>query len=495
VVWSRNDIAKTAVLAYKGFVNAERPLTGKEADMSHCTWNRVSWQINSIRNSLGQQQGLPFVDLLRPDMLRQVAGEVAESSEPIYTPLVTLWMFLGQVIDPDHSCRQAVARLLVWLTLQGQPACCAETGAYCKARVRLSEEHLHSLVRATGAELHGKTPEAWLWKGRRVKIADGTTVIMPDTEANQAEYPQPDGQKPGLGFPMIRMVVLFCLATGVVLDAAIGAYSGKGTGELSLLRSIWDQLQEGEVLLADRLYCSWFEMALLKQRGVDVVLHRHQSRRTDFRTGQSLGQRDHLVRWPKPDRPDWMDRETYASLPAALELRELEVEIHRKGFRTVKLIIVTTLLDAQEYLPEDLAEVYWQRWHAELDLRSLKETMQMGELRCKSPPMVRKEIWAHFLAYNLIRGMIAQASAEHGRKPCQISFKGAVQTLNAFQYVLLHAQDVQETYQRLLTAIATHRVGDRPGRVEPRAKKRRKKNYAVLSQPRSLAKKRLMKTT
>jgi Transposase DDE domain len=473
----------------------KEPLTGKEADMSHCTWNRVSWQINSIRNSLGQQQGLPFVDLLTPDMLRQVAGQVAESSEPIYTPLVTLWMFLGQVIDPDHSCRQAVARLLVWLTLQGQPACCAETGAYCKARVRLSEEHLHSLVRATGAELHGKTPGAWLWKGRRVKIADGTTVIMPDTEANQAEYPQPDGQKPGLGFPMIRMVVLFCLATGVVLDAAIGAYSGKGTGELSLLRSIWDQLQEGEVLLADRLYCSWFEMALLKQRGVDVVLHRHQSRRTDFRTGQSLGQRDHLVRWSKPDRPDWMDRETYASLPAALELRELEVEIHRKGFRAVKLIIVTTLLDAQEYLPEDLAEVYWQRWHAELDLRSLKETMQMGELRCKSPAMVRKEIWAHFLAYNLIRGMIAQASAEHGYKPCQISFKGAVQTLNAFQYVLLHAQDVQETYQRLLTAIATHRVGDRPGRVEPRAKKRRKKNYAVLSQPRPLAKKRLMKTT
>ncbi len=364
--------------------------------MSHCTWNRVSWQINSIRNSLGQQQGLPFVDLLTPDMLREVAGQTAESSEPIYTPLVTLWMFLGQVVDPDHSCRQAVARLLVWLTLQGQPPCCAETGAYCKARVRLSEEHLHGLVRATGAELHDKAQAEWLWKGRRVKIADGTTVIMPDTEANQAEYPQPDGQKPGLGFPMIRLVVLFCLATGAVLDAAVAAYSGKGTGELSLLRLIWDELQKGEVLLADRLYCSWFEMALLKQRGVDVVLHRHQSRRTDFRKGHSLGQRDHLVRWPKPARPDWMDQETYASLPAELELRELEVVIDRKGFRPVKLILVTTLLDAEEYRPKDLAEVYWQRWHAELDLRSVKETMQMGELRCKTPAMVRKEIWVAF---------------------------------------------------------------------------------------------------
>jgi hypothetical protein len=494
VVWSKNDIAKTAILAYKGFVNNE-PLTGKEADMNHCTWNRVSWQISLIRNSLGQRHGLPFVDLLRPDMLRKVAGQTGESSEPIYTPLVTLWMFLGQVVDPDHSCRQAVARLLVWLTLQGQPPCCAETGAYCKARVRLSEEHLHGLLRATGAELYGKAQTEWLWKGRRVKIADGTTVIMPDTEANQAEYPQPDGQKPGLGFPMIRLVALFCLATGALLDAAVAAYSGKGTGELSLLRTIWDELHEGELLLADRLYCSWFEIALLKQRGVDVVLHRHQSRRTDFRTGHSLGERDHLVRWPKPARPDWMDRETYASLPAELELRELAVVIHRTGYRPVKLILVTTLLDAEAYRPEDLAEVYWQRWQAELDLRSVKETMQMGELRCKTPAMVRKEIWTHFLAYNLIRGMIAQASVEHGRTPCQTSFKGAMQTLNAFQHVLLTSPDVVETYRRLLKAIATHRVGDRPGRVEPRAKKRRKKNYPVLTQPRAIAKNGLMKTT
>jgi hypothetical protein len=228
--------------------------TGKEAEVSHCTWKRVSWQINSIRNSLGQQPGLPFVDLLTPGMLRNVAGQAADSSEPIYAPLVTLWMFLSQVLDPDHSCRQAVARLLVWLTLHGQPACCAETGAYCKARCRLSEEHLHGLVQSTGTGLHGKSQTAWLWKGRRVKIADGTTVIMPDTEANQAEYPQPDGQKPGLGFPMMRLVAIFCLATGALLDAAVAAYSGKGTGELSLLRSIWDQLQEGEVLLADRLY-------------------------------------------------------------------------------------------------------------------------------------------------------------------------------------------------------------------------------------------------
>jgi hypothetical protein len=495
VISCENDIAKTAVLAYKGFVKNERPLTGKEADMRHCTRNRVSWQINSFRNSLRQQRGLPFVDLLTPDMLREVTGPAAESSEPIYTPLATLWMFLGQVVDPDPSCRQAVARLLVQLTLQGQPPCCAKTGAYCKARMRLSEGHLHGLVRATGTELHGKAQAEWLWKGRRVKIADGTTVVMPDTDANQVEYPQPDGQKPGLGFPMIRLVVLFCLATGAVLDAAIAPYSGKGTGELSLLRSIWNELQKGEVLLADRLYCSWFEIALLKRRGVDVVLHHHQSRRTDFRTGQSLGRCDHLVHWPKPARPDWMERDVYDSLPNELEVREAQVTIRRNGARPVKLIVATTLLDAEEYRPEDLAEVYWQRWQAELNLRSIKEVMQMGELRCRTPAMVRKEIWAHFLAYNLIRGMISQASAEYGRKPCRISFKGALQTLNVFQPILLHSRDVSEAYRRLLKAIATHRVGDRPGRLEPRAKKRRKKHYAILMEPRPVAKKRLMKTT
>jgi hypothetical protein len=261
------------------------------------------------------------------------------------------------------------------------------------------------------------------------------------------------------------------------------------------LRSIWGELHEGEVLLADRLYCSWFEMALLKQRGVDVVVHQHQSRRVDFRRGRSMGCRDHVVRWPKPDRPDWMDRDVYASLPDELEVREVEVVIRRNGFRPVKLVVATTLLDAETYGPEDLAEVYWQRWQAELDLRSIKEVMQMGELRCKTPAMVRKEIWTHFLAYNLIRGMISQAAAEHGRKPCQISFKGALQTLNAFQSILLDSRDVLEIYRRLLTAIASHQVGDRPGRIEPREKKRRRKNYDILTQPRSLVIKRLMKTT
>lgn len=187
----------------------------------YCKGKQVSWQIQSIRNSFGQQQGLPFADLLTPELLRTFAGGVTRSVEPIYTPLVTLWMFLGQVLDPDHSCRRAVACLLAWLTMQGQPACASATGAYCKARNRLPEEPLYRLVEATGDRLHCQAKQKWLWKGRRVKVVDGTTVIMPDSKANQAEYPQPDGQKSGLGFPMIRMAAMFCLTTGAVLAAAV----------------------------------------------------------------------------------------------------------------------------------------------------------------------------------------------------------------------------------------------------------------------------------
>jgi hypothetical protein len=463
--------------------------------MNHCSHKSVAWQIDSMRKSLAQQEGLPFADLLTPELLRQVSREEARSSEPVYTPLVTLEMFIGQQIDSDRSCRQAVTRLAAWLASQKRPTCGAETGGYCKARARLCEDHLQRLVQHTGSQLHQRIPTGWQWKGHRVKIADGTTATMPDTQANQEAYPQPVVQKPGLGFPMVRMVVLFCLSTGAALAAALGKYAGKGMGELSLFRSIWDSLQPGEVLLADRLYCSWFEMALLRRRGVHMVLHKHQSRQTDFRRGTWLGSRDHLVRWRKPDRPEWMDEQTYASLPSELEVRELRGTVNEQGFRPTKLILITTLLDEELYRPEELAKLYCQRWQSELDLRSLKETLQMGQLRCKTPAMVRKEIWVHLLAYNLIRGLIAQASVTCERSPCQVSFSGAMQTFRAFQHGLRNAQGTEMSglYQSFLEWIAAYRVGDRPGRVEPRAKKRRKKNYPVLTEPRAKARKRLMK--
>ena len=460
--------------------------------MSHSTPLRLARQIDSLRTTFGQASGLPFASLLSAEDLHVAFGPL--SDEPLYSPIVTLSMFLSQVFDADHSCCQAVARLLAQRTLNGEPPCGAGTGGYCKARLRLGENALHQQVVQTGRTLHQRALPSWLWQGRPTKIIDGTTVTMPDTPANQAAYPQPDGQQPGLGFPMARLGVLLCLATGAVLDVAIAPYRGKGTGELSLLRQLWQHLDSGDILLGDRIYCSYFEIALLRQRGIDVVLHKHQSRRTDFRTGKRLGSFDHVVVWKKPKRPDWMNEGTYQALPETMEMREVAIRVKGRGGRRQRIVVVTTLLDPAAVGRETLGEGYQQRWHGEVDVRSIKEAMQMGQLRCKSPAMVCKEIWVHLLAYNLIRGVMAQAAARHERKPREISFTGAMQTLNAFQFGLQREKGAgaTEVWERLLAAIASHRVGHRPGRVEPRAKKRRKKNYPQLTEPRKKAQKRLL---
>jgi hypothetical protein len=461
--------------------------------MVHSISLRMAHQIDSLRKTFAQTSGLPFASLLSAEDLRRVFPQPGD--EPIYTPLVTLSMFLSQVFDADHSCCQVVARLLAQRALCGEAPCSAGTGAYCKARLRLPEAALQELLRQTGARLHQRAPRPWLWQGRRTKIIDGTTATLTDTQANQGQYPQPDGQKPGLGFPMVRMGALLCLATGAVLDVAIAPYRGKGTGELSLLRQLWQHLEPGEVLLGDRIYCSYFEIALLQQRGVDVVLHKHQSRRTDFRTGQRLGRTDHLVVWKKPARPEWMDEATYTALPKTLTVRELAIRARRPGQKQQRLVLITTLSDSGQVSQPALAALYRQRWHAELDLRSIKEAMQMGQLRCKTPAMVRKEIWAHLLAYNLIRGHMAAAAARHARQPREISFTAALQTLNAFAFGLqaVPAEQAGLLYDRLWAAIVSHRVGDRPDRVEPRAKKRRKKDYPLLTKPRAIARQKLLR--
>jgi hypothetical protein len=383
-----------------------------------------------------------------------------------------------------------VARVLAWLAAQGRPAASAKTDPYCKARQRLPESLFPRLTRATGRALQGELPQEWLWRGRRVKIADGTTVSMADTPANQQDYPQSRSQKPGLGFPLARLVVVFCLASGAVLDAAIGRYHGKKTGENALLRTLADAFDPGDVLLADRYYAGYFDLALLHARGVGVVVRKHQLRPTDFRRGRRLGRDDHVVVWDKPQRPSWLDAATYAELPNWLVLREVRVRVRQKGFRTKTLVVVTTLLELS-ISAADLAELYRARWHAELDLRALKVTLGMDELRCKSPAMVRKELWAHLLAYNLIRTVMAQAARANDLLPRDISFTGTVQTLAAFAALLADADASgrEELYERLLAAVASHRVGDRPDRSEPRARKRRPKPYPLLRVPRDKARK------
>jgi hypothetical protein len=350
------------------------------------------------------------------------------------------------------------------------------------------------LARETGRDLHRHAAAAWRWQGRQVKVADGTTVSMPDTPANQRAYPQPDAQKPGLGFPIARAVVVFCLATGAALDAALGRYRGKRTGEAALLRQLAEAFEPGDVVLADRSFGSFYELALWRVRGVDAVVRLHQARRPDFRTGRRLGPRDHVVAWDRTDRPEWVDEATLASLPRTLMVREVEVRVARPGFRTRRLVVVTTLLDADAYPAAALAALYRARWHAELDLRSLKGTLGLDVLRCQGPDMVRKEFWMHLLAYNLIRAVMARTAADLGCPPRELSFAGALQAVGAFGERLLEAGAAQakELHEWLLIVVGCHQVGDRPDRVEPRARKRRPKHGAYLTKPREQARAELL---
>jgi hypothetical protein len=285
------------------------------------------------------------------------------------------------------------------------------------------------------------------------------------------------------------------LACGAVIDGAICRYQGKGQSELGLLRLLWQVFYPGDVMLADRYLCSWSELAILQQHGVDFVARIHQGRKTDFRRGLRVGPNDHLARWVKPRKPEWMEQAQYDALPEELLVREVRLDVRIPGFRPDQLMIATSLLDAELFSLEDLTDLYRQRWHAELDLRSLKQTMHMDMLHCKNPSLVRKEISAHFLAYNLVRSVMAQAAKQHGLPPRSISFKGTLQTLVAFQPHWDRASATQflHLHQQLLTAIATHRVGDRPNRFEPRKRKRRPKYYPLLTQPRAQARRALVR--
>ncbi len=311
----------------------------------------------------------------------------------------------------------------------------------------------------------------------------------PTRRKSQAAYPQSRAQAPGVGFPLARIGVLFSLSVGTVLDLGIRRWVGKFQSELAMLRDMIAGLDAGDVLLTDRYLCSYMEIVLLKQHGVDFVGRIHAQRKVDFRRGQRLGRYDHVVQWNKSARPEWMSREQYAEIPATLSIRELRYRIVRPGYRSRTIVVATTLLSDELYSLAEISKLYRLRWDVEINLRSLKTVMHMDVLRCQSPDMVRKEIWAHLLAYNLIRTVIAQAAATHGKHPRQISFTRAMRTLEAFRSPLAHAPPRQLTmiYEHMLQAIASHEIANRPNRLEPRQRKRRPKPYKLMTKPRSLA--------
>lgn len=448
-----------------------------------------------IRQGFLEAEGLPLSDVLTADQIQHAFEEedalFGEGEDDVYTPALTLWTLLSQVLHSgvERTCDATVERLRSLCLALGIRAPSPDSGAYCRARAKIPVKVLQGLAFEVADELERRVPEEELWCGRHVKIADGSTLLLPDTETNQEAWPQSRSQKSGLGFPILRFCVLMSLATGAVCSFAEAPYRGKQTGEPALLRAQLDRVLADEVLLGDCVFCAFFLIALVLERGADVVFHQHQRRKTDYRKGTSLGHQDHLVIWTRPPRPEWMDEETYQRMPKQLVIRELTVNVSRPGCRARQVTIVTTLTDAEKYSKEALGELYRLRWHVELDLRAIKVQMHLSDLRGQCPETVRREIWAHWLAYNLIRRSMAAAAQQHDRTVRTLSFAGALQTVNGAmsQATTAGPQELRRLVEQKLESIAYHKVGHRPNRVEPRAIKRRPKPHRLLTKPRAVA--------
>ncbi len=447
-----------------------------------------------------EADGFPFADVLNEQQIHQAFADedalFGEDEDDVYTPSLTLFGFLSQVVASGvhRSCAAAVERIRSMCLAAGIRAPSPDTGAYCRARVKLPNVVMRHLTYQVADVLEARIPADWLWHGRHVKIVDGSTLMAPDTDANQAAWPQASTQQPGLGNPIMRFCVLISLATGALCGFTEGPYKGKETGETALLRSMFDRLQKNDILLADSYFCSFFMIVLLRQIGVDILTHQHQRRITDFSQGKVLGENDHLVEWKKPERPEWMDEETYASMPDTLTVRELRVRVRVPGFRPKQVTLVTTLTNVKRYSKEELGDLYRARWHVELDIRALKVTMNLEDVRGRTPDMVRKEIWAHSLAYNLVRRTMAAAALTHESKPRAISFAGALQTIGGamLQASTADAMSLRDLVEQKLESIASRKVGNRPNRVEPRALKRRPKRQKHLMKPRAEARAELI---
>lgn len=446
---------------------------------------RMRRGVMALRHQFAQGGNGVFSDVLAGEEVADiVATEAGDYRDRLYPPLTTLRLFVGQVLSEDRACQDVVGRHLSERVAEGRPGCGLNTGPYCQARQRLPLAIPQRLLRRVGERLEARMPKAWSWRGRHVKLFDGTTVSMPDTPENQGAFPQSSEQKPGLGFPVARIGGLISLASAAVLGHAVAACEGKGTGEQTLLRGLLPLIGRGDILLADALLASWWIIAEVQRRGGDVVMVQQGRRLTDFAQGRSLGGNDHGVDWPRPQRPKWMSPDDYRYCPAVLRMREVEIDGR---------ILVTTLLDPDTVAPRELDALYALRWNIEVDWRTIKVTMAMDVLRCRSPAMIEKEIAVYLLAYNLVRWTMATAARLGEMLPRCLSFTGAKRVLLAFGEQLRHCgrRRLSFMFATVLATIAGLTIPQRPGRIEPRAKKRRPKPLPLLTEPRQVARRKL----
>jgi hypothetical protein len=430
------------------------------------------------------------VEILQFAVSLEKIGEILSGAcqrKRLFDPVTTLLIFLGQVLSADHSCRSAVANARAAGLLPRSAS--VHTGAYCQARDRLDEKALRSIATEIGRNLMEKESLEKRWNGRRVVVPDGSSVSLPDTPENHAMYPQPSTQADGCGFPIIYLCTLMSLCSGALLDFEIG--SGNGN-ELSLWRKLWHLLAPGDVVLGDGKYSSYADIALLREQGIDVVA-RPGKRKVDFRRGKIIGVRDHIVEWRRPKKPpQWLGEKV---LPEKMLMRELLFQVDVPGFRPEAITLATTLLDSEKYPKEDIAELFFCRWQVELRLRDIKTALGMDILRTKTPERARKELWMFLAIYNILRVLMYEASEEAGENLARISFQGTRQRLVAAAARTCSASRFKRAWRNLISDIGSDLNPDRPFRVEPRAIKRRKKQYDFLNQPRAILKQKLLRVS
>jgi len=450
------------------------------------TQQKLSEKLALLQQKSFKQIGEVFEKFI-PRQLLKPEKEGAMSRRRLFSKENTFWAFFSQVLDADGGCKEVIRKLQSYASLKGIKFPSSSTSSYCTARKKLDIQALADIFNHTAGRPEGRSGIGRL-NGRRVIVVDGTGVSMPDTQENQALWPQTASQKPGCGFPTARICACFSLASGTLLSYAIG---NKKSHELLLFRQQWQTFKSGDVFLGDKGFCSYYDIARLEQQGVDSVVT--LARRAPLRSASSLkklGPDDLLIAWQRPRYTDKLSysREEWEQLPEELTLRQIKVTVPYPGFRVSHFYIVTTLLDAVRYPAEELADLYFQRWDVELFFRDIKTTMGMDVLRCQTPEMIQKEVLMHLIAYNCIRQLMAEAAKAADLAVRVVSFKGSLQALRNWEPHLNQGKLNRIERSRLIAdlyeAITDIPILQRPGRSEPRCRKRRPKNYELMTRPR-----------
>jgi hypothetical protein len=447
--------------------------------------DRLRAQTEQLRQATLSRLCEMFGPWLPPALLAQ-GVEGVNSRRRTYPLSLTFWAFLSQVLSPGSACREIVRKVQAWSVQHHQRLPDSGTSAYCQARGRLPLKRLQEVHQHLAAKLIAQTAAADLWLGHRVKVVDGTGLSMPDTAANQKAWPQPVSQKSGCGFPVTKIVGCFCLATGALLEWVQGTLKDH---DCRLFHRLLATFHKGEIVLADRGFCSYGNLAALLQQGVHAVMRIHHFRRLDWRAGRRVGRRDQLVQWRKPLlQTNVWTKEQWKQLPEQIALRLVEIRVEVPGFRTQRVVLVTTLIDTGKYTAAELGQLYFRRWAVELFFRDIKITLGMDVLRCQTPVMIEKEMVMHALAYNLIRALMQDIARSYQIELSRLSFKGTVDALRQWRELFAAARPDSRRTQKLrwlfYFTIATDPLIVRPNRSEPRAVKRRPKNFRLLTKPR-----------